>query len=116
MWAIWSYFGQAGDGFDITHSGRRNPKALVYEFMEPLRPVVDRQILQFALAHSFTPGDFMITKQGGCRLNPQMAKAAVKAVSGEAAQPHAIKWLRAATSFLLRPLICVGGNSVGAIQ
>lgn len=71
----------AAKGFDLSigvaHSGRRNPKALVYDFMEPLRPVVDRQILQFALTHAFTPGDFMINKWGGCRLNPQMARAAV---------------------------------------
>jgi CRISPR-associated endonuclease Cas1 len=71
----------AAAGFDlsigIAHSGRRNPKALVYDFMEPLRPVVDKRILQFALAHTFTPGDFTINKWGGCRLNPQMARAVV---------------------------------------
>ena len=42
--------------------------------MEVLRPVVDRKILEFALAHTFTPGDFTINNKGGCRLNPQMAK------------------------------------------
>ena len=75
----------ASKGFElsigIAHSGRRNPKALVYDFMEPLRPVVDRQILQFALAHTFTPGDFTINRLGGCRLNPQMAKAVVAQIS-----------------------------------
>ena len=75
----------AAKGFDlsigIAHSGRRNPKALVYDFMEPLRPVVDRRILQFALAQTFTPGDFSINKWGGCRLNPQMAKAVVSGIS-----------------------------------
>jgi len=72
----------AAAGFDlsigIAHSGRRNPKALVYDFMEPLRPVVDRQVLQFALAQTFTPGDFTINNWGGCRLNPQMARAVVR--------------------------------------
>ena len=69
----------AAKGFDlsigIAHSGRRNPKALVYDFMEPLRPQIDRHVLQFALAHTFAPGDFTINKWGGCRLNPQMARA-----------------------------------------
>jgi len=45
--------------------------------MEPLRPIVDRKVLQFAIAHSFTPGDFTITSKGGCRLNPQLAKTLV---------------------------------------
>lgn len=75
----------AAKGFDlsigIAHSGRRNPRALVYDYMEPLRPVVDRQILQFALSHAFTPWDFTITKEGGCRLNPQMAKLVVAELS-----------------------------------
>jgi hypothetical protein len=46
--------------------------------MEPLRPVVDGNILRFALTHVFTPGDFTINRTGGCRLNPQMAKQIVK--------------------------------------
>jgi CRISPR/Cas system-associated endonuclease Cas1 len=49
--------------------------------MEPLRPVVDRKILEFALAHTFTPGDFTINSKGGCRLNPQMAKAVAREIS-----------------------------------
>ncbi len=81
-------------GFDlsigIAHSGRRNPKALVYDFMEPLRPVVDRQILQFALSHTFTPADFTINKFGGCRLNPQMARALTKRLAIRAFEGHKI--------------------------
>jgi hypothetical protein len=46
--------------------------------MEPLRPVVDGNTLQFALSHVFTPGDFTINRTGECRLNPQMAKQSVK--------------------------------------
>lgn len=75
----------AAKGFDlsigIAHSGRRNPRALVYDFMEPQRPNIDRQILDFALAHTFRPGDFVINKSGGCRLNPQLAKAVTKLVA-----------------------------------
>ncbi len=43
--------------------------------MEPLRPVIDRKVLEFALLHTFTPGDFTINSSGGGRLNPQLAKA-----------------------------------------
>ena len=76
----------ASKGFDLSvgvaHSGRRNPKALVYDFMEPLRPVVDREILKFAVSNTFAPGDFTISSNGGCRLNPQMAKVVTKLVTG----------------------------------
>jgi CRISPR-associated endonuclease Cas1 len=58
----------------IVHSNPENPIPLVYDLMEPLRPVVDRAVLEFALSHTFTPGDFTINKWGGCRLNPQMAR------------------------------------------
>lgn len=66
----------------FAHRRKSNPIPLVYDLMEPLRPVVDRKILEFALAHTFTPGDFSINSNGGCRLNPQMAKALVRGVSG----------------------------------
>jgi CRISPR-associated endonuclease Cas1 len=62
-------------GFAHRREGNRIP--LVYDVMEPLRPVVDRKILEFALAQTFEPGDFTINSKGGCRLNPQLAKALV---------------------------------------
>jgi CRISP-associated protein Cas1 len=58
----------------IIHGNSQNPIPLVYDLMEPLRPTVDQAVLEFALSHTFTPWDFTITKWGGCRLNPQMAK------------------------------------------
>jgi CRISPR/Cas system-associated endonuclease Cas1 len=51
---------------------------LILDLMEPLRPVVDGNILPFALSHVFTPGDFTIGRTGACRVNPQMAKQIVK--------------------------------------
>jgi CRISPR-associated endonuclease Cas1 len=59
----------------IIHGNKSNAVPLVYDLMEPLRPVIDQHILEFALSHTFTPGDFTINNSGGCRLNPQMAKA-----------------------------------------
>jgi CRISP-associated protein Cas1 len=66
-------------GFAHRREGNRIP--LVYDLMEPLRPVVDRKILEFALSNTFTPGDFTITRLGGCRLNPQMARSLARTVS-----------------------------------
>ena len=42
--------------------------------MEPLRPLVDRLVLDFIRSHTFTPADFPVTKKGICRLHPQLAK------------------------------------------
>jgi CRISPR-associated endonuclease Cas1 len=73
-------------GFDpsIGFAQRRawNPIPLVYDLMEPLRPVVDHKILEFALANTFTPEDFTIIQKGGCTLNPQLAKSMAKHISG----------------------------------
>jgi len=66
-------------GFDpsigIAHRREGNRIPFVYDLMEPLRPIVDRKILGFALSNTFSPGDFTINRQGACRLNPQLAKA-----------------------------------------
>lgn len=65
-------------GFDpsvgLLHGTDKNSVPLVYDLMEPLRPLVDAKILAFAQAHTFSPGDFTISASGACRLNPQMAK------------------------------------------
>jgi CRISP-associated protein Cas1 len=66
----------------VMHAGSENKVPLVYDLVEPLRPMIDRNILEFALAHTFTHGDFTINKWGGCRLNPQMARIVAKQVSG----------------------------------
>lgn len=70
----------------IIHGNWRNWAPLVSDLMEPLRPVVDRKILEFALSNTFTPGDFAINSQGGCRLNPQLAKTVtsqIKSMGGD---------------------------------
>ncbi len=65
----------------IMHGNKGNHIPLVYDLMEPLRPVVDCAILEFALAHAFSPDDFAINRWGGCRLNPQMAKVVAGQIS-----------------------------------
>jgi hypothetical protein len=54
--------------------------------MEPLRPVVDRAVLLFALDKTFRPQDFAIltgikdVPDGAVRLHPQLARNVVKSV------------------------------------
>jgi CRISPR-associated protein Cas1 len=71
-------------GFDPTigflHSGRRGRSDFVLDLMEPLRPIVDRRVLEFVQAHAFHPTDFMLRSDGVCRLNPQMARHVVRQI------------------------------------
>jgi CRISP-associated protein Cas1 len=62
----------------IIHGNSNNDIPLVYDLMEPLRPVVDQAVLDFSMSNTFTPGDFTINKWGGCRLNPQMARVVAR--------------------------------------
>lgn len=75
----------AAAGFDpsigLIHGNGRNPLPLVYDLMEPLRPVVDSRILRLAQEHTFCQGDFTITKEGACRLNPQLGRRIVELAS-----------------------------------
>jgi CRISPR-associated endonuclease Cas1 len=54
------------------------PAALVFDLMEPLRPIVDRSVLQFVQSHTFHAADFAIRSDGVCRLNPEMAAHVVR--------------------------------------
>jgi CRISPR-associated protein Cas1 len=56
------------------HAFEKYRAALVYDLMEPLRPVVDRTVLGFVQAQIFKRADFTILKDGVCRLNPEMAR------------------------------------------
>lgn len=58
--------------------------ALVYDLMEPLRPVVDRTVLKFILSHTFLPSDFIKSPKGVCRLHPDMARTVATAFVDDA--------------------------------
>ncbi len=62
------------------HGDSRYKHPLVFDLMEPLRPRVDRAVLEFVLRNTFAPGDFTLAVRGICRLNPQIARNVVKAV------------------------------------
>lgn len=78
----------------IIHGTYRNRIPLVYDLMEPLRPTVDRAVLDFALSHTFTPGDFTINQWGGCRLNPQLAKVVASRLATVSAEGSVKDFLR----------------------
>ncbi|MGH8112621.1 MAG: CRISPR-associated endonuclease Cas1 [Rhodanobacteraceae bacterium] len=70
-------------GLDATigylHTCRPGRDALVYDLMEPWRPVVDAKVLGFVQKHTFAPSDFTLRRDGVCRLNPQLARALIAA-------------------------------------
>jgi CRISP-associated protein Cas1 len=58
----------------IMHESRDGSSAFVFDMMEPERPKVDRNILEFVKSHKFHAADFVIRSDGVCWLNPEMAK------------------------------------------
>lgn len=65
----------------ISHSQGKYRDALVLDRMEPLRPVVDKAVLELVLKEVLVPEDFTITKEGFCRLNLQLARKIVQSVA-----------------------------------
>jgi CRISPR-associated protein Cas1 len=65
------------------HVCRPRRAALVYDLMEPLRPQVDRLVLDFVRSHTFAPGDVILTQTGTCRLHPQLARTVAGLTVGE---------------------------------
>jgi CRISP-associated protein Cas1 len=73
------------EGYDpkigLAHATEKYRDALVLDHMEPLRPLVDREILRLVLDNTMNPGDFTISNEGFCRLNPQLARKVVAVTS-----------------------------------
>jgi CRISPR-associated protein Cas1 len=69
------------EGYDPTigilhgrESERGSYPAFALDRMEPMRPVVDRVILELVKTSTFKGGDFSIQPDGVCRLNPELAR------------------------------------------
>jgi CRISPR-associated protein Cas1 len=67
------------------HANRPGRAALVYDVMEPFRPMIDAELLRFIRSHTFSAGDVFLTQRGVCRLHPQLAKAASQLTVDDAA-------------------------------
>jgi CRISPR-associated endonuclease Cas1 len=87
-------------GYDPTigylHAFEKYRAALVFDLMEPLRPIVDRAVLEFVQSKTFQRTDFTIGNNGVCRINPQMAQHIVKMLDAtlselESWKPPALK-------------------------
>ncbi len=71
----------AAYGFDATcgilHSSKGYRDSLVYDLMEPYRPIVDALVLDFLCSSTFQIGDFTKVSDGSIRLHPQLARSLV---------------------------------------
>ena len=67
-----------GEGYDprlgIMHESCPEARALIFDLVEPRRPIVDAAVLRFASAELFSGADFVIRDDGVCRLAPQLAR------------------------------------------
>jgi len=61
-------------GAGILHARRRGRPALVFDLMEPLRPMVDAEVLNFIGSQVFARADFPIGADGVVRIHPQLAR------------------------------------------
>jgi CRISPR-associated endonuclease Cas1 len=73
------------EGYDptvgIMHHARRGKPAFIFDLIEPERPKIDAAILGFVSEHTFAASDFILRKDGVCRLSPQLARAVAAVVS-----------------------------------
>ncbi len=69
------------DGYDplmgIMHNSTRGSAALVLDRIEPERPRIDAAILKLVTERQFAASDFVLRKDGVCRLSPQLARMIV---------------------------------------
>ena len=56
-------------------------QGLVLDIMEPFRPEVDRSVLTLIRGQNLASADFTLTKNGTCRLHPQLARRVVSVVA-----------------------------------
>lgn len=73
------------DGYDptigIMHHARFEKPAYVFDLIEPERPRIDGQVLGFMQKRAFTASDFIVSKEGVCRLSPQLARTVAALIS-----------------------------------
>ncbi len=74
-----------GEGLDpfagVMHHSREGFPAYVYDVIEPERPKVDAAIIAFARSRKFSGADFVLRKDGVCRLSPQLARVVATVAS-----------------------------------
>ena len=58
----------------IMHRQKRSSASYILDMLEPERPKVDAKILDFVRSNTFTGADFILRRDGACRLSPQLAR------------------------------------------
>lgn len=58
----------------IMHHEERGKPSYILDLLEPERPKVDATILDFVQNQKLSPADFILRKDGACRLSPGLAK------------------------------------------
>jgi CRISPR-associated endonuclease Cas1 len=53
----------------ILHTDQETRQSLLYDIMEPVRPVAERLVLSFLLSHAFKEGEVYPQRDGRCRLD-----------------------------------------------
>lgn len=61
-------------GLGVLHADQLNRDSLAADLMEPVRPLVDRYILELLTTHVLAAEDFFETRQGVCRVTPPLAR------------------------------------------
>ena len=86
-------------GFDprlgVMHHTSDEYAAFAYDLIEIERPYIDALILELLKRQTFSGADFIIRKDGSCRLSPQLAKMIAKTVTPADPKAHyrSIDWL-----------------------
>jgi len=62
-------------GLGVYHVDQDNRDSLASDLMEPLRPIVDRYVLDLVQRRTFACSDFFETSSGACRLTSHLAKS-----------------------------------------
>jgi hypothetical protein len=57
-----------------------NRSSLIYDLMEPIRPSVDRLLYQFVAKTTLRLSDFFETRQGVCKVMPELASRIIPMV------------------------------------
>ena len=61
-------------GLGVLHADQDNRASLAADLMEPVRPLVDRWVLQILVDRPLALADLYETRQGVCRLTPSLAE------------------------------------------
>ena len=60
-------------GLEIFHTDRRDRSSLALDTMEAARPAVDAYVLALLTQRTFSPHEFVETREGACRITPKLA-------------------------------------------